>query len=187
MIKVIAAVVVAGLAIAPAVRAADPEGQERFTAFAVNLDGAYGASTGTVQILVNRWSTDEERRNLEAVLDEKGADGLLDAVQKMKSVGRISTPGRLGQDLRFAYQVPLATGGRRIIVGMDRHLSFYEASQRPRSADYPFTVLEMRVDENGRGQGKLVIAAQVTSLGETIQLENYNNTPVRLTQVRLDK
>lgn len=187
MKSLIAVAVLAGLASGPAARAATPEGRETFTAFAVNFEGVYGASTGTVQISVDRWSTPEERRNLEAVLAEKGADRLLDAVQKMKPVGRISTPGRLGQDLRFAYQVPLASGGRRIIVGLDRHLSFYEASRRPRSADYPFTVLEMRVDENGRGQGKLVVAAQVTGLGETIEVENYNNTPVRLTQVRLEK
>jgi hypothetical protein len=45
----------------------------------------------------------------------------------------------------------------------------------------------MRVDENGRGQGKLVVASRVMALGESIEVENYNNTPVRLTHIRLDK
>jgi len=187
MKRLIAVAALAGLAVAPSARAANPDGQERFSAFAVNLEGAYGASASTVQITVNRWSTADEWRNLGAVLDEKGSNGLLSAVQDMKSVGRIATPGSIGQDLRFAFQVPLATGGRRIIIGTDRQMSFYEASQRPPSADFPFTVLEMRVDENGRGQGKLVVASRVMALGETIELENYNNTPVRLTQIRLDK
>jgi len=187
MKTLIAVAALAGLAAAPSARAATPAGQERFSAFAVDLEGAYGASTSMVQIIINRWSTPDERRNLEAILDEKGPDGLLAAIQKTKSVGRISTPGSIGQDLRFAYQVPLATGGRRIVIGTDRTMSFYETSRRPRSADYPFTVLEMRVDENGRGQGKLVVASKVMAMGETIELENYNNTPVRLTQVRLDK
>jgi hypothetical protein len=102
-------------------------------------------------------------------------------------VGRIYTTGSLGYDLRFAYQIPLAGGGRRIVIGTDRPLSFYEASSRPRSADYPFTILEMRVDENGRGQGKLVVASKVTAMGESIELENYTTTPVQLMQVRLDK
>ena len=70
---------------------------------------------------------------------------------------------------------------------MDRQMSFYEAAYRPRSADFPFTVLEMRVDENGRGQGKLVVASRLMALGETIEVENYNNTPVRLTHIRHDK
>jgi hypothetical protein len=187
MKRVIAAVVLAGIAAAPAARAATPEGQEKFSAFAVDLGGAYGASTSLVQINVDRWSTPDERSNFESILTESGPDALLKALQKAKPIGRIYTAGRLGYDLRFAYQVPLATGGRRIVIGTDRPLSFYEASRRPRSADYPFTVLEMRVDENGRGQGKLIVASKVTAMGETIELEDYSATPVRLMQVRLDK
>ena len=183
----IAAVVLAGLATAPAARADKREGQERFSAFAVDLGSSYGAATSMVQINVDRWSSPDERRNLESVLAESGPDALRAALHKTKPVGRIYTAGTVGYDLRFAYQVPLATGGRRIVVGTDRPLSFYEAAYRPRSADYPFTVIEMRVDENGRGQGKLVVASKVMAMGETIELEDYSITPVRLTQVRLDK
>jgi hypothetical protein len=187
MKRVIAALVLAGVAVAPTARAATPEGQEKFSALAVDLGGMYGASTSHVQIAVVRWSTAEERSNLESILAESGPDALLAALRKMKPVGRIHTTGSLGYDLRFAYQVSLASGGRRIVIGTDRPLSFYEASRRPRSIDYPFTILEMRVDENGRGQGKLVVAAQVMAMGETIELENYTTTAVQLVQVRLDK
>ena len=186
MKRMIAAVVLACLAAVPAARA-DKTDRETFSAFAVDLGGAYGATSSTLQITVDRWSSEEDRRRLEAIFLEKGDDALLDAVQKMKPVGRLRTPGRLGYDLRFAYQVALPTGGRRIIVGADRPMSFYEASRRPRSADYPFTILEMRVDEAGRGNGKMIVAARVNSMGETIDVENYSNTPVRLTQVRLEK
>jgi opacity protein-like surface antigen len=187
MKRIVAAVLLAGLAGAPAARAAKPEGQEKFSAYAVDLGGRYGASTSHVRITVNRWSTPDERKNLEAVLAESGPDGLLAALQKTEPVGRIYTTGNLGYDLRFAYQMPLATGGRKIVVGTDRPLSFYEASRRPRSVDYPFTVLEMRVDETGHGQGNLVVAGKVTAMGDTIELENYTTTPLRLMQVRLDK
>ena len=187
MKRLIVVAAVAGLAAAASARAETPAGRERFSAYAIDLEGAYGATTSVVQIDVNRWSTDEDRRNLESIFEEKGPDALLAAMRKIRPVGRIHTPGSVGYDLRFAYQVPLASGGRRIVIGTDRPLSFYEASARPRSADYPFTVLEMRVDANGRGQGNMVVASRVTGMGETIELENYSTTPVRLVQVRLDR
>jgi hypothetical protein len=179
---------VLGLAVAASVAAASPEGRERFSAFAVDLDGAtFGGRTSTVQVTVDRWSTPEDRRALEVLFQEKGPEALLAAMQKMKPIGRIHTPGTIGYDLRFAYQTPVANGGRRIIVGTDRPLSFYEASQRPRSADYPFTILDFRVDARGRGQGSMVVASRVLSMGETIEIENYGTTAVKLMQVRLDR
>jgi hypothetical protein len=185
--KMIAAMAVAGLAAAAGAGAEPPEGRERFSAFAVSLEGGNGPAAGVVQITVDRWSSPEERRRLESVLEESGPDALIDLVRKAKPVGRIRTANSLGYDLRFAYQTPLASGGRRIVIGTDRPLSFYEASRRPRSTDYPFTILEMRVDEQGRGQGQLVVAGRVTAIGDTIDVENYAATPVRLTQVRLEK
>jgi hypothetical protein len=187
MNRLIAVAVLAGLAAAPAVGAGTPEGQERFSAYAIDLEGAYGATTSAVQISIDRWSTAEEQERLQSIFEEKGPDALLAAMQKIKPVGRIHTPGSVGHVLRFAYQTPLASGGRRIVIGTDRPLSYYEASRRPRSADYPFTVLEFKVDANGRGQGSMVVASKVTGMGETIELENFNNRPVRLTQVRLDR
>jgi hypothetical protein len=187
MKTVIAALIVAGLAAAPAAQAKEPQDRERFSAFAVNLDGPNGAATAVLQITIDRWSTPDERRKLESVLTENGPEALLSALQKTKPVGRIRTTGNLGYDLRFAYQYPLATGGRRIVIGTDRPLTFYEASTRPRSADYPITILELRVDDKGQGSGQMVVASRVTSLGESIELENYNATPVQLMQVQLDK
>ena len=188
MKSLIAVAVAAGIGASASSYAATPEGQERFSAYAVDLGGnIYGPRTSLLQITVNRWSTDDERRNLESIFEEKGPDGLLAALRKTPPIGRIHTPGSVGYDLRFAYQVPLATGGRRIVIGTDRPLSFYEASQRPRSASYPFTILEMRVDEHGRGQGSMSVASRVTGMGETIEIENYATTPVRLMQVRLDR
>src|SRR5687767_1942336 len=112
MKRFIAAVVLAGLAATPAAHAATPEGQERFSAFAVDLGGSYGAATSLIQINIDRWSTPDERRNLESVFAEGGPDALLAALHDTKPVGRIYATGTLGYDLRFAYEVPLASGGR---------------------------------------------------------------------------
>jgi hypothetical protein len=58
-------------------------------------------------------------------------------------------------------------------------------SNSPRSADYEFTLGEIRISKDGKGTGKLVNAAKVTWNKETrtIEIENYDTEPVRLTEV----
>ena len=76
-------------------------------------------------------------------------------------------------------------GTRRIVFGTDRPMSFWEAANRPRSSDYEFLVGEIRIDKNGKGEGRLVPAASVEYDEDTrtIEVENYQNLPVNLTQV----
>lgn len=163
--------------------------KERFTAFAVNMNATRAAGrTATVEITIDRWSTEKERKEITAALIEKGPDALLETLQKQQSVGRIRTPDSLGYDLRFAHQMKGEDGGRRIFVATDRPLSFWEALNRPRSVDYPFTVIEIRMNPDGTGEGKMSIATKITAVGnDTISLENYNTQPVLLQSVRAQK
>ncbi len=103
-----------------------------------------------------------------------------------KSVGTIQTPGNLAYDLRYAHQEMLGDGMRRIVLITDRPISIWEAVNRPRSIDYPFTFIELRLNERGEGQGKLNIAARidVSRSGRTVQLENYDSQPIHLNEVR---
>ena len=121
------------------------------------------------------------------VLVEKGANALLEALRKNEPVGRIRTPDSVGYDLRYAHQSPLEGGGRRVVVATDRPIGFWEASDRPRTVDYPFTVIELRLKPDGKGEGKLSIATKVVPVGKTIYLEDYGTQPVTLTNVRSRK
>jgi hypothetical protein len=104
-------------------------------------------------------------------------------------VGSIARTGRLGWDIHFVQQIAAAGGGRRIIIATDRPMSFWEAANQPRSADYAFTLAEIRLGPDGKGEGKLVPAAKIEfdSESNTLEVENYNNEPVRLTQVEVVK
>jgi hypothetical protein len=75
---------------------------------------------------------------------------------------------------------------RRIVLATDRPLSFYEAVNKPRSADYPFTFIELRVNAEGRGDGKLALASAVAASrnGKMIQVYNYDTQPIQLNDVR---
>jgi hypothetical protein len=159
---------------------------ERFVATAVNLGQPGPTGPLTVEMVVNRWSTDAERDRLVAVLLEKGPDALLRVLQEMPSTGYIRTPDTLAYDLRFARKAPLADGGERIFLATDRYVGFWEASTRPRTIDYPFTYIEMRLGPDGRGEGKMSIFTKVIVDKEenAIVLENYGTQPVLLQNVR---
>jgi len=159
---------------------------EHLTAFAVDMSNmAMHTRAGTIDIVVNRWSTPEERAALISALREGGADALLKALQKTKEVGYIRTPQSIGYPLRFAREIPTPDGGKRIIIGTDRYVSFLEATNQPRSIDYPFMLVDIRLGPDGKGTGKLMPLAKVTmNEDHVVEIENYASEPVRLTEVR---
>jgi len=171
------------------VTSADDKAVLRLRAFAVNLNSTGRASTGTLDINIERWSTPEEAARLRDILTEKGEDALLEAVQKLPRMGSIARTGNLGWDIRFAQQIPAAGGGRRIVIATDRPMSFFEAANQTRSSDYAFTLAEIRLGPDGKGEGKLVPAAKIEydQESKTLEIENYNTEPVRLTQVEVVK
>lgn len=171
---------------------------ERFTAWAVNMSNMATGANAIVEINIDRWSTDAEREALIKTFVEKGPDKLLSALQKNKKVGYIRYPSSmakywgmsaLGYDLRFARQVPGEDGGRRIIVATDRYIGFAEARNQPRTIDYPFTLIEIHLNKDGEGEGKMSIATKI-ALNEkqkVVELENYSSEPVRLQNVKAEK
>jgi hypothetical protein len=156
---------------------------EEFTAVAVAANNLV-TGAGTVLISVDRWSTEAERARLVGTLREKGPSALLDALQDTRPVGRIRTPDSLGYDLRYAHQTRDEDGGRRIVIATDRPIGFWEAWERPRSIDYPFTVIQMHMDRNGRGTGTMSIATKIRAYDNVIELEDFATSPVMLNDIR---
>jgi|SRR3954465_2640339 len=159
---------------------------EKFTAFAVNVSNMTPrAQTTPVDITINRWSSDADRDRLLSILHEKGQDALLEALQKMPVVGYINTPGSLRYDLHFARQHDEAEGGRTITLATDRYIGSWEAANRPRTIDYPFTVIQLQLDKDNKGVGKASIYTKITATDHnSIELENFANEPVMLNDVK---
>ncbi len=186
-----------GLALAAAANVASAETAPpqdaplRLTAFAVDLNRPGIASTTTLDIVIERWSKDAELRRLQDVLVEKGGGGpLLSALQKIQPrAGFVRSTNSLGWDIQLARQIVHEDGSRRIVLASDRPMSFWEAAGRPRSSDYEFMLAEIRLDKEGKGEGKLVPAASVKWNQETraLEIENYEAYPVRLMQVTVVK
>jgi hypothetical protein len=170
----------------------------RLSAWAVNMSNIATGSNAVLDINITRWSTAKEREQLITTFLEKGSEALLRALQRTPSHGRMRIPGwvgpdphnvRLGWDLHYAWHLPGEDGGQRIVLGTDRYISFWEARNQPRTVDYPFTLMEIRLNKNGEGEGKLAVATKISfnKKKNAIELENYSSEPVRLQQVKIEK
>jgi hypothetical protein len=164
---------------------------ERLLATSVNMSNVGTTNAGRIEIVIERWSSDRERDELISTLQDKGSDALLSKLQKMPRVGYIrdANGGSIGWDLHFARERKLEDGARQIVLGTDRPISAWEAMNRPRSSDYEFTVADIRFDGDGKGVGKLAVAAKITAnpANGAIEIENFSSEPVRLTQVETNR
>jgi hypothetical protein len=192
MRKTVALAVVAGFLLAGPAQAQDKKEEKpkpyRFTAFAVNMGS--GPKAFTVDIVLERLSTDEEREGLIAAFVEGGQDKLLPALQKIRPrVGFIRTPNSLGYDLQYAWRFVNSDGTSRLVIATDRRINYWEARNQPRSIDYPFTIIEMRLDTKGEGEGRLAAGTKISKSrdGKTIELENYGISPIALNNIKLQK
>jgi hypothetical protein len=192
MRKTVALAIVAGFLLAGPVQAQDKKEEKpkpyRFTAFAINMNS--GPKAGVVDIVLERLTTDEEREGLIAAFVEGGQNALLKALQKVRPrVGYIRTPNSLGYDLQYAYRFVNSDGTSRVVIGTDRPINFWEARNQPRTIDYPFTIIEMRLDAKGQGEGRMAAGTKISKSkdGKTIELENYGISPVALNEIKLQK
>ena len=184
---VTAAALVSGSA-SPGARAQVPDAPLRITAFAVNMSNIGTGGAKAVDIEIDRWSTDAERQQLISAFNEKGPDALLRELQKTKRVGYMRLPNTLGYDLHFARKHSGEDGGEQIILMTDRRIGFWEARDQPRTIDYPFTLMDIRVNTKGEGEGKLSVATKISynKKKNAVEIENYASEPVRLQNVRAE-
>ena len=185
----IALTVVAGSVLLLAPLAASPQIEDtpaRFVAAAVNMNRGVA---GTLDIVVNRWSSDADRDRLTSVMFDQGPERLLEALQRMPRMGYLRTPNSIGWDIHFAQHMPAKDGGERIMLITDRRMSFREVANRHRSFDYPFTVIEINLQPGGEGDGKMTVATKISGdrNGNVMTLENYDIQPVLLTKVTRER
>jgi hypothetical protein len=163
----------------------------RFRAFGVNMQGGI---SGTLDIAIERWSSDEER----AVLLDKVAgttdrrsdqDKLVRSLQDIKPrAGSIRTSRSLGWDLKYARENLMADGTRQIVIVTDKPVSFFGAASGARTMDYPFTMIEMRFPAGSdKGEGKLLGQTNISTSNGHLEIELYGQQPTRLTQITQQK
>jgi hypothetical protein len=128
---------------------------------------AYGTSTQLgrnvgVRIIIYEFSSPEDREILVTAFQKNQNDGLVNALEKMKSVGRIQIPGTLGYDLSFIRQIITPTG-RTIRFVTSRKIAFGEAYWDTQSKSFNLTAGEININDQdkNKSEGVLFPAAQL--------------------------
>jgi len=170
---------------------------ERFVGRAPSDSDPAGSSY--IEIVIQHWSTDDERDSLGGTLVRDGPDALLAAVHKVlqRPAGVVLIPGipgagarvrtRQARNIVFARNVDTPKG-RQVIIATDQYLAFGEPTLNW-SSDYEFTLLDIRLGADGTGLGKLSRPGKLVYNKNTklIEIDDYVAQPVRLTDVRSEK
>lgn len=167
----------------PAARQDKPVPEE-FSAILSNISNVGGTGITPLTIRISRWTGNEENERLLGILREKGQDAFLNALVDGKSVGYIMTPTSLRYDFFYARQSVDSEGGRHIMLITDRPMTPMERTSAAQSRDYPFTVIDLRLDNQGEGEGTLAQLVRLRLSGNILGIENLATGPMRLTEVK---
>jgi hypothetical protein len=181
--------VIGSLLLSVAGSAALAYGQARMTIQAT----AKGTSTQLgrmidVNIYIEAYSTPDDRNALIDAFKRRGQDGLVDALQDMKSKGRVRfSSGGVGNDVKYIIELP-SKKGRRLRLITDRWLSFQELYNSNRIADYNVGAIELNLTPDGKGSGTVLPACRLTmnKKKKQVEIETFQN-PWDLTNFMISK
>lgn len=150
---------------------------------------AMGTSTqmgrvGTVRIIIYDYSTPEDRQILMQAFQKGQSNGLANALEKMKAVGRIQIPGTVGYDLSFIRDIPTPTG-RKIRFITNRKIAFGENYWDTQSKSFNLTAGEINIDKENKDKsaGVLYPATQLIINKDGELQFDLNQNPWKLTNI----
>jgi hypothetical protein len=137
-----------------------------------------------LQIRITKWSTQDEIKGYGAVLKEKGQAGLLDALKDLDA-GRINKVGDTGNQVAVAEK--WKNGDKTVItLIVARNMSMFQTNARGMPAKYPFAFVQLTLDANGEGTGRVVEAAGIKYDQDkyTYKLDPFGQGPRVLNNVK---
>jgi hypothetical protein len=137
-----------------------------------------------LRLNIYEYSNEDDRKILIEAFNKEGNRGLINALEKMRTVGRIAIEDTLGFDVSYIRSIPIATG-RKIRFVTNRSLHFGENYYSPRLADLNLIGGEINLDDQDRSKstGVLYPFAKLV-LDENKQLSlDLNRNPWKLVNI----
>jgi hypothetical protein len=159
------------------------KGTETIDATAFGTSTQMGRNFG-VKIIIYEFSSPEDREVLVQAFQQGQNDGLVNALEKMKSVGRITIPGTLGYDLSFIREIVTPTG-RTIRFVTNRKIAFGESYWSTQTKSFNLTAGEININDKDKSKsdGVLFPAAQLIVNKEGELQWELNQNSWRLTNI----
>jgi hypothetical protein len=140
--------------------------------------------TVSVKVIISQFSTEEDRAVLVDAFKKGQNQALVDALSKMKPVGRIAITGTVGSDLAYIRLIRTDTG-RTIRFATNRLIRFGEAYSNSRTIAYNLTAGEFDLNDSDKNKstGVLYPASQLI-INKDGQLEfQLNKNPWKLVNI----
>jgi hypothetical protein len=165
-----------------------PSVPAQYSATAFGQSGAVAGKSFGINVYIDQTSTKEEVQELLGVLQSKGQDGLVSALEKMKDKGRVAPTGSTGNGMKVVTIRPTANGGQHIVLATNRWVTFTELINATRSRDYPIGIVVLDVDKDGNGTGSFAPLNKVKfNKAKELVIEHYGQKPFRLANVKREK
>ena len=157
--------------------------KEVYTGTLMQMNGP--ARSTSFNLSIRDFTSDEDAQRYLTMLVEGDQFALLDKIRN-NDLGFMSAHGSLGRRLLVVRRAQLPDGKTRIMAAFERWQTFAEVRGGYRTQDYPFAIIELILDANGRGSGTFIAAAKIDMKRDKktgqyqLELENFGTYPHRV-------
>ena len=162
--------------------------EETYTGTIYSMNGTARSTGFTLRI--TGYTSDQDAQRYLATLVEGDQSDLLKEIKDLE-LGRLSATGSVGRDLLVVRKMQMPDGKIRIVAAFERWQRIAEVRGGYRSTDYPFGILELILDADGKkGSGTFIAACKVDMKRDKktgkyqLELENFGTYPHKVMGVR---
>jgi len=152
--------------------------KETFRARMLTGKASFAQAQIDVKIEIDSWTTPEEITKFQETINRGGFNAFEGAfTAAKKGLAKFMSPGGLGLTIHAALSIPLEKG-RRILLFFN-HQPWDSTSTFMQNFSAPYMVMDIKLDENGTGDGYFYEFAEVAMRPQkgTIEMTAFNAAP----------